>query len=127
MGSQIHFMDGLDNGTERRAVVDLERGSFKEEFAGGGKTGQVVQAFNGGPDRVKELISGQRDKISPGLFRPRAGEDAFVFFIERSELLVLFANLAAGDQSQLVRLLRLMGNGNLPGATACALLRSGVA
>ena len=44
----------------------------------------------------------------------------------RRELLVLFANLAAGDQSQLVRLLRLMGNGNLPGATACALLRSGV-
>ena len=50
VGGQIHFVDALHHGAQRRAVVDLERGAAEEELARLRQAGQFVELL----DRVAD-------------------------------------------------------------------------
>ena len=92
-------MDGLDDGAERGALVNLERGAAEEEFAGIGHAGQFVELFDSIADGVKEVIAGERDEIAPCVAGPGAGEDAFVgFAAEGGERLVFFREQAEKEE-----------------------------
>ena len=98
VGGQIQFVNALDDGAQRRAVINLERGAAEQELAGVGQARQFVQAFDGVADGVEEIVAGQRDEIAPGEPRPLAGENAVVFLVERGERLVLFGEQAEKEQ-----------------------------
>ena len=92
---QVHFLNALNDGAERGAVVNFERGAAEQKFAGVGQAGQFVQTFDGVADGIEKLVTGKRDEIAPCEARPFAGKNAGVFFIERGERFVLF-----GEQTE---------------------------
>ena len=56
-------MNGLDDGAEGGAVVNLERGAIEKQLAGFGKPRQFMKAFDGGTDGVKKLIASEVTKF----------------------------------------------------------------
>ena len=45
VGGQIQFVNALDHGAERGAVINLERGPAEQEFAGFGEARAVRASF----------------------------------------------------------------------------------
>ena len=95
---QIHRVNALDDGAERGAVVDFQRGAAKEEPAGVGEAGEFMQALDGVADGVEKIVAGERDEVAPREARPFAGEDARVFFVEAGEDFVLLREQAEEEQ-----------------------------
>ena len=87
---QVEFLNALNDGAERGAVVNFERGAAEQKFAGVGQARQFMQTFNGVADGIEKLVTGERDEIAPCEARPFAGKNAFVFFIERGKSFVFF-------------------------------------
>ena len=63
MGGKVHIVNGLDDGAQGWAVVNLERGAIEKQLAGFRKAGQFVKAFDGGTDGVKKLIASEVTKF----------------------------------------------------------------
>ena len=63
MRGEVHIVNGLDDGAEGGAVINLQRGAIKEQFAGFGKPRQFMKAFDGGTDGVKKLIASEVTKF----------------------------------------------------------------
>ena len=98
VGGQVHVVDALDDGAERGAVVNLERGAAEEELAGVGEAGQFVEAFDGIADGVEQVVAGERDEVAPGEARPFAGEDAVYFLSRVARTFVLLGEQAQEEQ-----------------------------
>ena len=82
MRGQVQLLNALNDGAERGAVVNLERGAAEQKFAGVGQAGQFVQSSMASRTALKKLVAGERDEIAPGEARPFAGKNAVVFFVE---------------------------------------------
>ena len=56
----------LNDGAERGAVVDFERGAAERSLPVSDQSGKFVEAFDGVADGIEELVAGERDEVAPG-------------------------------------------------------------
>jgi len=76
-------MDPLDDGAERRAVVDFERGAAEEELAGVGKAGSSCRLSMASRAGIEERVAGEDDEVAPGEARSICRRRSGVYFRSR--------------------------------------------
>ena len=67
---EVEVVDRLDDGAQRRAIVDFQRRAAEEELARLREAWQLVQALDDVADRVEESIAGKRNEVAPAVPRP---------------------------------------------------------
>ena len=70
MGRQIEAVNALNDGAQRRPVVDFERGAIEKELPGFGQAGQFVEAFDGVADGVESRRRSSVTKLPQANLRP---------------------------------------------------------
>jgi hypothetical protein len=98
VGSEVQFVDALNDGAKRGAVVNLERGAAKQELAGVCEAGELVEAFNSIAHSVEKSVASESDEVTPSEAGPFAGEDAVILLVEAGEGLVLLGEQAKEEQ-----------------------------
>src|ERR1019366_3524768 len=90
MSGEFKVVYPLDNGAQRRAIVDFERRAAKEELPRVTQVRELMHAFDGAADGVKQFVARERDEISPGEARTFARKESSIFLVKRSERFVFF-------------------------------------
>ena len=98
MDGKVQTMNALNDRPERRPVVNLERGTAEEEFAGIGEAGQFMEALDSISDGIEEVVAREGHEVAPSKPRPLAGEDTDIFLVERGQGVILLAQKAKKEQ-----------------------------